>query len=466
MVDEALGVPGRLGRPCQEGARLVEVADPEEDPAFPKERLERRGTAAGLRGKRGLDRRGLDERQGGRPRQVVGEPGRRGPDRDGRGRRDRDRLDLAAGALGHRVEGSDLLEVVAEEVEPVGLGRGHRVHVDDSSADRVGARGLADRLGVVVELPEELEEFSEGCRPAVRVSSRFENCSKAGTGCERAAGVVTTTSGADPGPDGAWRRDRSRERTASRSLAAAKAALMSRLSAIDSGKTRVSKGSDPLEERDVLGQPLGVPGLLGRYEPHRGRDGSGSRRRPPPPAGGGADPVSRWRRTGFPSAPGPPRTGSAIFAGAERGIRERRQGGRLLGQLLRGSPAPAERRAAKPDLDLVFPGVVGALGPHDLVGERVVAVDGLDQLLEPALGVLAVAQGREPGRESRRRGRGRPGGPPEVAVEEEGAQEGLEGVLEGRGPGSPAARFLAPAQPEPGLEPDLQGEPGERTRPG
>ena len=93
--------------------------------------------------------------------QVVREPRLRGfeahPGRGGH----RDALDPGRGALGHRVERADVLDLVAEEVEAVGLGRRDRVDVDDAAADGVVARRLADRLAVVIEVAQPLEERLE-----------------------------------------------------------------------------------------------------------------------------------------------------------------------------------------------------------------------------------------------------------------------------------------------------------------
>ena len=69
---------------------------------------------------------------------------------------------------------------------------------------------------------------------------------------------------------------------------------------------------------------------------------------------------------------------------------QRGAGGRLLGDLLRGAPAAADRSLEKIDGHLVGAGVVGPLGRDDLVAQGLVAVRGLDELLQAPLGVLRV----------------------------------------------------------------------------
>ena len=70
------------------------------------------------------------------------------------------------------------------------------------------------------------------------------NWVKPGTGCRRAAGVVTTTVAVAAVAAGG-RRALSFERTVRRSLDAAKASRMSRLSGTDSGKMRVGADTSP-----------------------------------------------------------------------------------------------------------------------------------------------------------------------------------------------------------------------------
>ena len=69
---------------------------------------------------------------------------------------------MFAGALGDGVEGADVFDFVAEEIEAVGLGGGDRVNVDDAAADRVVSGGFADGFAVVVEGVEGFEERGEG----------------------------------------------------------------------------------------------------------------------------------------------------------------------------------------------------------------------------------------------------------------------------------------------------------------
>ena len=172
--DQALRIPGltrprrRLPRAPEDRAGLVQVADAVDRRAFFQERRE----AVRLLGREGADRLlqrgGLQEDEAGAGREIVRQAALGWIERDaGRGG-NRDRRHGGARALGHRIEGPDLLQVVAEEIEPVGLGGRHRVDVDDPAADGVVAGGLADRLGIVVEGLQLLEERLERLLPPGR----------------------------------------------------------------------------------------------------------------------------------------------------------------------------------------------------------------------------------------------------------------------------------------------------------
>ena len=167
MVDEALGVPGDLGRGGgEQGGGLVEIGEAEVGGAAGGERGKAVETLAGETAERHFEQGGLEEREVGVGRQVVGEAGLGGIEPEaGRGG-ERDAGDLFAGALGDGIEGADFLKIVAEEIEPVGLRGGDRVDVDDAAADGVVSGRFADGLGVVVEGAELLEEAGEGERRA------------------------------------------------------------------------------------------------------------------------------------------------------------------------------------------------------------------------------------------------------------------------------------------------------------
>jgi hypothetical protein len=122
VVLQALGVPDGLRRRAREDrGGLVDLADSRRRPRTGEEGGERVGSL-GANALNSSSRAAGSTRRGGRRVQVVGDPGLRGLEAHaGRGG-DRDALDPGPGALGHRVERADVLDLVAEEVEPVGLG--------------------------------------------------------------------------------------------------------------------------------------------------------------------------------------------------------------------------------------------------------------------------------------------------------------------------------------------------------
>ena len=123
-----------------------------------------------------------------------------GPALDGdlAGRKDDELVERRLGPLGHRIERPDRLDVVAEELDPRGLGRGCRIHVDDPAAPRERA-GLAD-LGH--RLVAEGEEPCGGLLPRQRRADR-----------ERATALGERVGGDGPLHRGAQRCD-DRERLA------------------------------------------------------------------------------------------------------------------------------------------------------------------------------------------------------------------------------------------------------------
>jgi hypothetical protein len=70
--------------------------------------------------------------------------------------------------LRDRIEGADVLDLVAEEVEPVRLAGGDRIDVDDAAAHGVVAGRFADGLRVVVEGLEPLQQLGKRLRAAAR----------------------------------------------------------------------------------------------------------------------------------------------------------------------------------------------------------------------------------------------------------------------------------------------------------
>ncbi len=171
VVHEALAVPGRfreVGR-VEKCGGFVEVAESVERLAGVDERLERRERLrAGERAERLVERGRLDEHELRAGRQVVGESGGGGRQLHARRRGERDARHALAGALRDRIEGADVLDLVAEEVEPVGLARGDRIDVDDAAAHGVVAGRFADGLRVVVEGLEPLQQLGKRLRAAAR----------------------------------------------------------------------------------------------------------------------------------------------------------------------------------------------------------------------------------------------------------------------------------------------------------
>jgi len=162
VVLEALRIPHGLGRRfLKYDARLIQFADPERRRALGQKRGESVGALGGERPELLLQGRRLDECDVGARVQVVGYPRLRGFEAHARRGADRDPLDPRPRALRHRVKRADVLDLVAEEVEPVGLRRRDRVDVDDPAAHRVVARRLADGLAVIVECPQAFEQALE-----------------------------------------------------------------------------------------------------------------------------------------------------------------------------------------------------------------------------------------------------------------------------------------------------------------
>ena len=162
VVHQALGVPGLLVRHAvEERARLIDVADSKRARHAAQQRREAVGALAREQAELRFQGRRLDEYELGRGAEIVGEPGLRGVEPDARRGGDGDRFDGGAGTLRHRIELPDRLDFVAEEIQAVRLARGHRIHVDDAAPHRVMSRRLADRLGVVVEIPQQLEQALE-----------------------------------------------------------------------------------------------------------------------------------------------------------------------------------------------------------------------------------------------------------------------------------------------------------------
>ena len=167
VVGEAFGVPRELG--CGLGEQrggLVEVTEGKTGGATGGERGEAVEALAGEGAEGRFEEGRLDENEVGVGREVVGEAGLGGVEFDtGRGG-EGDLRNGFAGALGDGIEGADFFELVAEEIEAIGLGRGHGVDVDDAAADRVVAGGFADGFGIVIERAELGEEAGERKRGA------------------------------------------------------------------------------------------------------------------------------------------------------------------------------------------------------------------------------------------------------------------------------------------------------------
>ena len=206
----------------------------------------------------------------------------------GRGRQ-RDLLDRRAGALGHGIKRMQLLDFIAEEVQPVGLHGGDRIDVDDAAAHRVLAGRLAHRLGIIVEGAQLLQQLpvrlalaaGQDNLPAVHFregGNGLEQGGRRGGNEER---------GPAGGSKAANRRmGRNRESTASRSLDARKASRRSRLSAMRLREDARFECRDTrrrgLEKQHVLGELLGRPAV----PPRR-------RATPAPVAGARASPAPR-----------------------------------------------------------------------------------------------------------------------------------------------------------------------------
>ncbi len=164
VMDEAFGVPGGFGDvgAIEERSGFVNVGEAEGGGGFLEDGGESVETLAGEGGELLVERGGFDEDEMGVGRQVVGDAGGGRAELEARGGGEGDGVDLFAGALGDGVEGADVLDVVAEEIEAVGRAGGDGVDVDDAAADRVVSGGFADGLAVVVERLEGFEEGGEG----------------------------------------------------------------------------------------------------------------------------------------------------------------------------------------------------------------------------------------------------------------------------------------------------------------
>lgn len=176
VVDEALGVPGVFGdrgeeaseagggRGVEEGGGFVEVGDGVEGGDAGEDGCERGGGAivAGEEAEGPVEHGGFDEEEAGGGGEVGGEAGEgRREGEAGRGG-EGEPVDGCARALGDGIEFADVLELVAEEIESVGLRGVDGVEVDDAAADGVGAGRLAHGFAVVVERADFLEEGLEG----------------------------------------------------------------------------------------------------------------------------------------------------------------------------------------------------------------------------------------------------------------------------------------------------------------
>ena len=162
-MDEAFGVPGGflLGG-VEQRAGLIEIAQAADEGAPGLESGKRIGAGAGEGGEFLRQGRGLDVDQVGLRREVIGDAGGRiGQLEAGRGG-EGDGVDGFAGALRHGIEAADLLNLVAEEVEPVGLVGCDRVDVDDATADGVVAGRFTDGLRIIIEFAQLLHQAGEG----------------------------------------------------------------------------------------------------------------------------------------------------------------------------------------------------------------------------------------------------------------------------------------------------------------
>jgi hypothetical protein len=169
VVFQALGVPDRLRcRLREDRARLVDLGEAEGRGALGEQGRERVRAVRSERPELLLERGRLHEGEVGAWVQVVRDPrlGRLEP--HPRGRRDRDPLDPRARALRDRVKRPDVLDVVTEEVEPVGLGCRDGIDVDNPPAHGVMSGRLAHGLAVVVQAAQPLEELLERLPRAAR----------------------------------------------------------------------------------------------------------------------------------------------------------------------------------------------------------------------------------------------------------------------------------------------------------
>lgn len=130
-------------------------------------------------------------------------------------------------------------------------------------------------------------------------------------------------------------------------------------------------------------------------------------------------------------------------------------GGRFLGQFLRGTATGAQRLIEQKDGDLVAAGVVFTLGPDDFVAQGVVAVHGLDQLLQAPLGIFQGLDGGEPSLQRAVEVQDNAAGFPVVAVEQNCSHQGLEGILQGGGARTSSGGLLAGAELQGAIEADF-----------
>jgi len=236
--------------------------------------------------------------------------------------------------------------------------------------------------------------------PRTRVSSRAAKASRAGTGCWSAAGVETMRSwalrAASWAPDRV-RRARSLERTVRRSLEAAKASRMSRLSGWDSGKTRTLSGQAlgaAAWKKATSSASCSAIFSSSATTSHAAAGWRRTRAASTAPRATGQMPVSLWS-IGEGAVMTEIGNGRAATAGPERGDRadglggkfsaqrvEGGVGGGFLGGLLGGPAALAEWTIQKIDLCKIAAVVVRAFGASHRVTDGVVAVHRLGEFLE------------------------------------------------------------------------------------
>ena len=163
VMGERFGVPGFLALGAiEQPARQVEIAEAEQTRAGAEEASgEIHGIVAGEGVEQFLKRPGLEQRRVGGRRQVIQQRGPRARGVELGRRGEGDDFERHARALRDGIERADLLEGVAEEIEPAGLVRRDGVDIHDAAAHRVLTGRLAHGLGVVVEGAQQFEQGGE-----------------------------------------------------------------------------------------------------------------------------------------------------------------------------------------------------------------------------------------------------------------------------------------------------------------